>query len=209
MTKHVTSWKFWFLPKHLLRAQSGFFYTVIDAGFNEKTKNPKPTVVNDTSQATFEAFIQWLYTGYVPYKPTGCHSIYILAERLDCPPLQNLALKHIIQRYREAESKKNTLPSSLAHFAEHVFLHSSTGSVLRRVVVDWAMWLSENKVIDFDDKFWDKQANKLGSFLWTVQKRLRAVGGADLKHPALQIEEYLVQEEAEEASESESEEESD
>lgn len=73
--------------------------------------------------------------------------------------------------------------------------------MLRRLVVDWAVWLCKHKVIDLDQEFWDKQAGTLGTFLWSVQKKARAVAETGLKHPGEQIEQYIVQEEASSESE--------
>lgn len=53
-------------------------------------------------------------------------------------------------------------------------------SVLRKLVLDWTVWLNANKMIDINDAFWERKAEK--------------VKGIDSKHPRERVEEYLLPE---------------
>lgn len=122
-----------------------YFHEVFKNRFTQR--RTEPVLLSDADPDTFAEFLAWAYCGEV-FKGQSSVAwiqlcrLWVLADKLGAPKLQNLVIEHCNKRY--------DLDSGLVDRSAVEFVYNNTlpGSPLRRLVVD--IWLQRLKKDHFD-----------------------------------------------------------
>lgn len=138
------------IHKDQLCAISAYFKAALEGGFQETVRGE--VVLKETTALAFGMFNEWLYTGTIKQelcmesgsmtlqklgkdKPTFSEllDVWVLADYLLAPKLQNFIVDMM-----EAKHMKRAIPP--LHEFGYFYIHTQSGSPMRRFLVDMCIW---------------------------------------------------------------------